>query len=45
MSEREYLAGGPDLPGFGPYLTLMRGIEFEESTVRWAREVLTLLER
>ena len=45
MSEREYLAGGPDLPGFGPYLTLMRGIEFEERTVRWAREVLTLLER
>jgi len=45
MSEEEYLAGGPDRPGFGPYLTLMRGIDFEEGSVRWAREVLEILER
>lgn len=45
MSEQEYLAGGADRPGFGPYLTLLRGIEFEEGTVRWAREVLELIGR
>ena len=45
MGEEEYLAGGTGRPGFGPYLTLMRGIEFEEGTVRWAREVLAILER
>ena len=44
MSEEDYLAGGPDQPGFGPYLTLMRGIDFEEGSVRWARGVLALLE-
>ena len=42
-SEEEFLAGGPGQPGFGPYLTLLRGIAFERESVRWAREVLRLL--
>jgi DNA-binding PadR family transcriptional regulator len=42
-SEKEFLAAGPDQPGFGPYLTLMRGITFERESVRWARSVLGLL--
>ncbi|MEZ5154907.1 MAG: PadR family transcriptional regulator [Solirubrobacterales bacterium] len=44
LSEEEFLAGGPGQPGFGPYLTLMRGIAFERESVRWARRVLALLE-
>ncbi|MFN8114195.1 MAG: PadR family transcriptional regulator [Solirubrobacterales bacterium] len=44
VSEEEFLAAGPDQPGFGPYLTLMRGIAFERESVRWARSVLDLLE-
>jgi DNA-binding PadR family transcriptional regulator len=40
----EFLAGGASRPGIGPYLTLRRGIAFEEGSVRWAREVLDLLE-
>ena len=43
LSEAEFLAGGPGQPGFGPYLTLMRGIAFERESVRWVREVLGLL--
>jgi len=39
----ELLAGGASRPGFGPYLTLRRGIAFEEGSARWAREVLGLL--
>ncbi|QLL07628.1 PadR family transcriptional regulator [Mycobacterium vicinigordonae] len=29
----------------GPYLTLMRGISFEQENVRWAERALTILER
>jgi DNA-binding PadR family transcriptional regulator len=43
-SQEEFLAGGPAQPGFGPFLTLLRGISFERESVRWAREVLGLLE-
>lgn len=39
----EVLAAGASRPGIGPYLTLRRGIAFEEESVRWAREVLDLL--
>jgi DNA-binding PadR family transcriptional regulator len=42
-SEREFLDAGPSQPGFGPYLTLKRGIAFEEDSIRWTREVLELL--
>lgn len=45
ISEQEYLAGDPGRPGFGPYLTLMRGIDFEQGSIRWARGILALLER
>lgn len=43
-SEKAFLAGGTARPGLGPYLTLKRGIAFERESVRWAREVLGLLE-
>lgn len=42
-SEGDLFAAGPSHPGFGPYLTLKRGIAFEEDNVRWANEVLELL--
>jgi DNA-binding PadR family transcriptional regulator len=29
----------------GPYLTLMRGISFEEENIRWAQRALTMMER
>jgi DNA-binding PadR family transcriptional regulator len=29
----------------GPYLTLVRGISFEEDNIRWAERVLSILER
>ena len=42
-SEQDFFAGGPAQPGFGPYLTLLRGIAFERESVRWASEVLRLI--
>lgn len=44
LAEDEFLAGGPAQPGFGPYLTLKRGIAFERESLRWGREVLELLQ-
>jgi DNA-binding PadR family transcriptional regulator len=41
-SEEEYLARAERV---GPYLTLLRGIAFEEENVRWAERALTILER
>ena len=42
-SEAEFLGRGPGSENFGPYLALKRGISFEKGTVRWAREVLSVL--
>ncbi len=41
-SEEEYLA---EAERVGPYLTLLRGISFEEENIRWAERVLTVIER
>jgi hypothetical protein len=41
-SEEEFLATAPRV---GPYLTLMRGISYEEENVRWARRALAIVER
>ena len=41
-SEDEFLATAPRV---GPYLTLMRGISFEEENVRWAAWALTIVEQ
>jgi DNA-binding PadR family transcriptional regulator len=41
-SEEEYLA---EAERVGPYLTLLRGISFEEENIRWAERVLTIIER
>jgi DNA-binding PadR family transcriptional regulator len=41
-SEEEFLATAPRV---GPYLTLMRGISYEEENVRWADRALTILEQ
>jgi DNA-binding PadR family transcriptional regulator len=41
-SEDEYLA---QTERVGPYLTLLRGISFEEENVRWAERALTVIER
>jgi DNA-binding PadR family transcriptional regulator len=41
-SEKEYLA---QTERVGPYLTLLRGISFEEENVRWAERALTIIER
>jgi DNA-binding PadR family transcriptional regulator len=41
-SEDEYLAGSERV---GPYLTLMRGISFEEENIRWAERALGIVER
>jgi DNA-binding PadR family transcriptional regulator len=41
-SEDEYLA---QTERVGPYLTLLRGISFEEENIRWAERTLTILER
>jgi DNA-binding PadR family transcriptional regulator len=41
-TEDEYLAQAERI---GPYLTLMRGISFEEENIRWAKRALTMLER
>lgn len=42
LSEEEYLASTDRV---GPYLTLLGGIAFEESRVRWCREVIAALDR
>jgi DNA-binding PadR family transcriptional regulator len=41
-SEEEFLAAAPRV---GPYLTLMRGISYEEENVRWARRALAIVEQ
>ncbi|GAA3198148.1 PadR family transcriptional regulator [Actinocorallia longicatena] len=41
-SEEEFLSGTQRI---GPYLTLLRGIAFEEENIRWADRVLTVLGR
>lgn len=40
--EDEYLAQAERV---GPYLTLLRGISFEEENIRWAERALTIIER
>jgi DNA-binding PadR family transcriptional regulator len=39
--EEEYLALAERV---GPYLTLLRGISFEEENIRWAKRALTIVE-
>jgi DNA-binding PadR family transcriptional regulator len=41
-SEDEYLI---QTDRIGPYLTLMRGIAFEEENIRWAERALSIVER
>ena len=41
-SEQEYLAHAERV---GPYLTLLRGISFEQENLRWGERALTVLER
>jgi DNA-binding PadR family transcriptional regulator len=41
-TEDEYLVRAERV---GPYLTLLRGISFEEENIRWAERALTILER
>lgn len=43
-TEEAFLSEGPGGADFGPYLTLKRGISFERGNVRWAREVLSILQ-
>ena len=40
--EDEYLALAKRV---GPYLTLMRGISFEQENIRWAERALTIMEQ
>jgi DNA-binding PadR family transcriptional regulator len=40
--EEEYLAQAERV---GPYLTLQRGISFEEENIRWAQRALAIIER
>jgi DNA-binding PadR family transcriptional regulator len=40
--EKEYLA---QTERVGPYLTLLRGISFEEENIRWAQRALTIIEQ
>jgi DNA-binding PadR family transcriptional regulator len=42
LSEEEFLATAPRV---GPYLTLMRGISFEEENLRWARRALVIVDQ
>ena len=42
LSEEEFLATAPRV---GPYLTLMRGISFEEENLRWAKRALAIVEQ
>ena len=41
-SEAEFLATAQRV---GPYLTLMRGISFEEENIRWAERALAIIEQ
>lgn len=41
-SEAEFLATAQRI---GPYLTLMRGISFEEENIRWAQRALAIIEQ
>jgi DNA-binding PadR family transcriptional regulator len=41
-SEEEFLAAAPRV---GPYLTLLRGISYEEENVRWATRALAIVEQ
>lgn len=40
--EEDYLAQAERV---GPYLTLLRGISFEEDNIRWSERALTIIER
>ena len=40
-SEQEYL---PQTERVGPYLSLLRGISFEQENIRWAKRALTIIE-
>jgi Virulence activator alpha C-term len=42
LSEEEFLATAPRV---GPYLTLIRGISFEEENLRWARRALVIVDQ
>ncbi len=42
LSEAEYLV---EAERVGPYLTLIRGISFEEENIRWAERALGIVER
>ncbi|MBO0512703.1 PadR family transcriptional regulator [Streptomyces beijiangensis] len=42
LSEEDFLR---DSDRIGPYLTLMRGMSFEEENLRWARRALEILDR
>lgn len=41
-TEEEFVAQAERV---GPYLTLLRGISFEEENIRWAERALTIIER
>ncbi|WP_181770558.1 PadR family transcriptional regulator [Amycolatopsis pittospori] len=41
-SEADFLATAPRV---GPYLTLARGISFEQENIRWCEQVLTVLDQ
>jgi DNA-binding PadR family transcriptional regulator len=41
-TERDYLSHAERV---GPYLTLLRGISFEQENIRWAEHALTVIER
>ncbi|MCU7821079.1 PadR family transcriptional regulator [Kitasatospora sp. DSM 101779] len=41
-TEDEFLAGAERI---GPYLTLLRGLAFEEENIRWGRRALAVLDR
>jgi hypothetical protein len=40
-TEADFLAQSPRV---GPYLTLLRGISFEEENIRWGRRTLDVLD-
>ncbi len=42
LDEDDFLATGERI---GPYLTLLRGIAFEEENIRWARRTLSVLDK
>jgi hypothetical protein len=41
-AEEEYLG---QTERVGPYLTLLRGISFEQKNIRWAERAVTIVER